>query len=244
MIVGTPYFMSPEQLRGEKLDGRSDLFSLAALLYSLLTGRPPFGGSELASIGSQVLYKDPVPPSELVPGIPPGLDGVMTLALMKSADDRHASAAELVDELVWVRQGKAPRRAPPLGLRTQVQRPESFASSSAPPAAPPGTPGPAARIERLGGVSWLRTWVLRHLRMIAAVTVLKASGRVSTSGRRPTFLCSAPLWPRKTGNANAGFFPELTADRKPFTGYRRPPLLVPRPRFPLCSEVVLPPGFG
>jgi hypothetical protein len=176
MIVGTPYFMSPEQLRGEKLDGRSDLFSLAALLYNLLTGRPPFGGAELASIASQVLYKDPVPPCELFPGIPPGLDGVLAVALMKSADDRHASAGELADELVLVRQGEAPRRAPPLGLRTQAQKPESFGSSSAPPAAPAETPGASAKIERLGRVPRLRAWVLGRLRMIAALTALVGLG--------------------------------------------------------------------
>ena len=56
VIVGTPYFMSPEQLRGEKLNGRSDLFSLAALLYNLVVGQPPFHGSDLASIATQVLY--------------------------------------------------------------------------------------------------------------------------------------------------------------------------------------------
>ncbi len=62
--------MSPEQLRGDTVDGRSDLFSLGAMLYNLIAGSPPFEGSDLASIASQVLYKHPRPLSERSPRIP------------------------------------------------------------------------------------------------------------------------------------------------------------------------------
>ncbi len=95
VVVGTPYFMSPEQLRGEELDGRSDVFSLGAVLYTLVTGERPFEGKEIASIASQVLHKNPRPLTEVVPGIPPFLDGVVTRALMKSRDERYGSGEEL-----------------------------------------------------------------------------------------------------------------------------------------------------
>lgn len=123
VIIGTPYFMSPEQLRGESLDGRSDLFSLGTLLYNLVTGQRPFEGMELAVIASQVLHKDPRPPSEAVSGVPPALDGVIARALAKSADDRYASGSELADDLLAVKQGVAPRRALSLGERTRVSVP-------------------------------------------------------------------------------------------------------------------------
>jgi len=120
VILGTPCFMSPEQLRGEALDGRSDLFSLAALFYSLVVGRRPFEGEELAAIASQVLYKDPLPASEAVSGLPPSLDGVLARALMKSADARYASGEELAEDLLAVKRGVAPGRAVSTCDRTQA----------------------------------------------------------------------------------------------------------------------------
>lgn len=121
VVMGTPYFMSPEQLRGEALDGRSDLFSLAALFYSLVVGRRPFEGVELAAIASQVLYKDPAPPSETVSDLPPSLDGVLARALMKSADERYANGEELAEDLLAVKRGVAPRRAVSPGEKTQAR---------------------------------------------------------------------------------------------------------------------------
>lgn len=121
VVMGTPYFMSPEQLRGEALDGRSDLFSLAALFYSLVVGRRPFEGVELAAIASQVLYKDPAPPSEAVSDLPPSLDGVLSRALMKSADERYVSGEELAEDLLAVKRGVAPRRAVSPSEKTQAR---------------------------------------------------------------------------------------------------------------------------
>jgi serine/threonine-protein kinase len=120
VIVGTPFFMSPEQLRGEALDGRSDLFSLGALLYNLVAGQRPFEGVEIASIASQVLYKDPRPPSALVSDVPKALDDVVARALMKSVEERYASGEELAQDLLAVKQGRAPRRGLSVGDRTQL----------------------------------------------------------------------------------------------------------------------------
>jgi len=120
VIIGTPFFMSPEQLRGEALDGRSDLFSLGALLYNLVVGQRPFEGVELAAIASQILYKDPRPPSELISDVPPALDGVVARALMKSVEERYSSGDEFADDLLAVKQGGTPRRPLSLGERTHV----------------------------------------------------------------------------------------------------------------------------
>ncbi len=121
VVMGTPYFMSPEQLLGEQLDGRSDLFSLGGLLYILITGQLPFQGSELAVIASMVLHKDPIPPSESAPGIPSDLDGVIARALAKPVDQRYATARELEEDLHLVRRGARPCGATSPGEKTRAQ---------------------------------------------------------------------------------------------------------------------------
>ena len=121
VVVGTPYFMSPEQLRGEELDGRSDVFSLGALLYTLLAGERPFEGKEIASIASQVLYKNPRPLTEVLPDAPPFLDGVLTRALKKSREERYGSGEELARDLLARKSsGAPPSQALPFAERTQT----------------------------------------------------------------------------------------------------------------------------
>ena len=121
-VMGTPYFMSPEQLQGEDVDGRSDVFSLGALLYNLLTGMPPFRGNDLASITGQVLYKSPTPPSELVDDIP--VDDVLARAMAKTPDERYQSGEELASDLARVRQGDSPLKPLSLGEKTLESTPQ------------------------------------------------------------------------------------------------------------------------
>ncbi len=153
VVLGTPYFMSPEQLRGEALDGRSDLFSLATLLYNLVVGRRPFEGVELAAIASQVLYKDPLPPSEAVSDLPPSLDCVLARALMKSADERYACGEELAEDLLAVKRGLAPEGAVSPGEKT---RQRTVTVPSLPLAGSIDSPGAgaqsAARLETEGTI--------------------------------------------------------------------------------------------
>jgi tetratricopeptide (TPR) repeat protein len=121
-VIGTPYYMSPEQLEGGAIDGRSDLFSLGSLFYALLTGRPPFVGPDLASITRQVLHKNPDPPSEVVSGIPRALDLVLARALAKELGDRFESGAELAEDVERVMRGEAPLRPLSLGEKTIESR--------------------------------------------------------------------------------------------------------------------------
>ena len=124
MVMGTPYFMSPEQLQGEDVDGRSDVFSLGALLYNLLTGMPPFRGNDLASITQQLLYKSPTPPSELVDDIPVDVDGVLVRAMAKTPDERYQSGEELASDLARVRQGDSPLKPLSIGEKTLESTPQ------------------------------------------------------------------------------------------------------------------------
>ncbi len=103
VVIGTPLYLSPEQARGAKVDGRSDLFALGALLYECLTGRPAFSGANVIEIGAQVLHFDPPPPSRFNPRVPAELDRLTLKALSKKPEDRFQSAEEFVAELARMR---------------------------------------------------------------------------------------------------------------------------------------------
>ncbi|MCD6015404.1 MAG: hypothetical protein K0R41_32 [Geminicoccaceae bacterium] len=94
MLVGTVAYLPPEQALGRGSDGRSDLYSLGAMLYELLTGEPPFPGEDAVAIIGQHLNAEPVAPSRHRPEIGPALDRVVLGLLAKAPDDRPASAAE------------------------------------------------------------------------------------------------------------------------------------------------------
>lgn len=99
MTVGTPAYLSPEQLTGEPVDGRSDQYSTGCLLYELLTGRPPFVGDSAFAVMHQHISQEPVAPSRLRPQIPAVVDGLVLRTLAKDREQRPGSAAELRDAL-------------------------------------------------------------------------------------------------------------------------------------------------
>ena len=90
-VVGTPNYMSPEQIMGLPVDGRSDLFSTGVILYQFLTGERPFAGSSTTTM-QKVLKEDPLPPSTLNVQLPPAIDAVVHKALAKRADERFQTA--------------------------------------------------------------------------------------------------------------------------------------------------------
>ena len=106
MVLGTPSFMSPEQLSGQKIDGRSDLFSLGVTLYQLLTGKLPFVGESMA----QLMYKianEPTPDPRLVnPQIPAGLAAIIQRATTKDPDQRYATGEQMAADLKRVMAGQ------------------------------------------------------------------------------------------------------------------------------------------
>jgi len=104
MAVGTPYYMSPDQLLDRELDDRSDVFSLGVLLYEMATGTRPFKGSDLSALFNEILNKVPTFPTQLNPGLPKGLGQVLNKALEKDRKLRHQSAKELIADLMRVKR--------------------------------------------------------------------------------------------------------------------------------------------
>jgi serine/threonine-protein kinase len=94
-IVGTPLFMSPEQAAGREVDGRSDVYSLGAVAYHLLTGRPPFDGADALAVLIAHARDPVVPPSQVQAGVPEDLERVVLRCLAKEAAERFPNAASL-----------------------------------------------------------------------------------------------------------------------------------------------------
>jgi tRNA A-37 threonylcarbamoyl transferase component Bud32 len=99
VIKGTPYYMSPEQISGMKVDGRSDIFSLGIVFYQLLTGELPFGGENLAAIMYQITTVEPEPPTKHNPKIYKAAVAILNRALEKSLETRYQNAKQMGDHL-------------------------------------------------------------------------------------------------------------------------------------------------
>jgi eukaryotic-like serine/threonine-protein kinase len=107
-IMGTPAYMSPEQVMGGELDASSDVFSLGILLYLMLTGEKPFSG-DTAAVMFKIAYQDPAPPSQVRAGLGQGHDFLLLRTLAKDKKKRYASARELLDDLDDIEHGRPPR---------------------------------------------------------------------------------------------------------------------------------------
>ncbi len=153
--LGSLYYMSPEQIRGEHVDARADLYSLGITLYELVTGKRPFGGDSGFAIMAEHLQKQPVPPVELDSRVPPALNAVILRSLAKSAADRYQDAAEFraalrnvafgptttqasVDEATQpLGAGRVPSPAPPAPVPPAFANAPNAPQAQAPPQALP-----------------------------------------------------------------------------------------------------------
>ncbi len=109
-VMGTPSFISPEQITGGAVDARSDIFSFGVVLYFMFTGEKPFQGDSFTAVTFQVVHTVPKPARQINFALPEQLDEILLRCLAKNPKDRYASAAELVADLVALRDSRSSAR--------------------------------------------------------------------------------------------------------------------------------------
>jgi serine/threonine protein kinase len=126
VLIGTIPYMSPEQVRGEQLDGRSDIFSLGAVMYEMASGQRPFDAGSSAGTISAILTEEPRPLSEISPTAPAALERIARRALTRDRDYRYQSAGNMLEDLENLRSGlkraKPSRRHLPMIIRSLGNR--------------------------------------------------------------------------------------------------------------------------
>jgi serine/threonine protein kinase len=140
-VAGTPAYMSPEQIRGEgnRIDGRSDIFSLGVVLYELLTGRRPFSGKSFSDLRSEISRQDPKPPRQINAEVPPELERICLKAMAKYATERYSGDGR-GQPAAWIGHspysgrrgtGPRPRASDPFPHHAGARRECQFGSGSA-----------------------------------------------------------------------------------------------------------------
>jgi serine/threonine-protein kinase len=159
-FIGTPLYTAPEQAKTEEVDGRADVFSLASVAYTLLTGQAAFFAPTIPGIVHRVVYEEPVPPSRYVPDLPPDLERVLARALEKDPSLRYLSAEAFAEDAEDVLAGRSPRHvggdelvvvgegdSPLAGLLDPLTRPPvSGPAALTPPAADATRSFPAPKV--------------------------------------------------------------------------------------------------
>ena len=112
VVLGSPRYLSPEQVLGKRCDARADIFSLGVILYEMVAGQAPFNGIDVNSLMFQIVNFTPPPPSSINPALPAMLDLIIAKALAKNADERYAGIAEFAADLRVCRQQGAATTAP------------------------------------------------------------------------------------------------------------------------------------
>ncbi len=139
-VMGTPSYMSPEQVKGRPVDGRTDIFSLGVVFYEMLTGEKPFPGQSITTVIYKIVNEEPIAPRQLNPSIHPGLNDIVMRALAKEPETRYQSCREMLDDLRNYRALGGPDRNPDATLISP--RGQGAGQPFSTPASPLRTPYP------------------------------------------------------------------------------------------------------
>ncbi len=169
-MMGTPSYMSPEQVQGAPVDGRADQFALAVIAYELLTGEKPFAAEHLPTLLYKIVREEPAAPQRLNPTLDDSVEAVLRRALAKSPEDRYPTCADFVSALAAACRARPGWRAIPRGSSHAMPTVATTGSGtpvpaeySAPETPPPHEPVPAAApIESTGTLESARTAPRRH----------------------------------------------------------------------------------
>ena len=177
MRLGTPRYMAPEQIRGQEIDGRSDLFSLGVVLFELISGRPPFAGNTPLEAVAEILNSEAPPLSRYTRAAPAELERIVSKALAKDRDERYQSAKDLLIDL----------RNLKLELEVEAKLRRSDQANSEDTAPEPGgatAPLPAARTPRRAA-KHLHSWVSWPIVIVAGLIALLSGGVVAYRSWKP-----------------------------------------------------------
>jgi serine/threonine-protein kinase len=239
-IVGTPHYMSPEQVQGQPVDGRSDQFSLAVIAYEMLTGEKPYTGEHLTTVVYKIVAEEPVPPHHLNPSLSTGIENVLRKALAKKADGRYRNCQEFIESLEKACGATKGWKLMPRGgllnaaTMADVKAPEIAAPAILPPPRRKGRAEPATATAEGGRKKGFLTFLLAVLAAAGLLALLGSQlgswhvpgSQPSNSGERAEAppkaespVAAAPLVPAPavapgaaTGAAPGGAAP---ADAKP-----------------------------
>ncbi len=217
-FIGTPLYSAPEQARVEKLDGRADVFSLASVAYTLLSGRPPFEAPTVPGIVHRVVYDEPQPLAQLVADLPADVERVLARALAKDPDARYPTAEAFAEDAEDVLAGKPPRHAggddfvlvdesPETTLPLGDPAPQTGAESPLPSlpkgatdtrtAAPPPRPARSSRIRLFVGAAVVLGVVALILWMPRQLAPTGSGTTASPAPSSPPAPVAAPLEPAR-----------------------------------------------
>jgi len=206
-FFGTPNYMSPEQVTGSDVDGRTDQFSLGVILYQLLTGEKPFVGDSVTAISYQVVNVEPPPPSKLNPALRPPFDRIVRKVLSKNVSDRYPRCADLANDLkaaIGEWRESAEKSTPP----TLVSRePSGSASAEAGEGGKRGVTFLAPHFARILagrgsplGIGWIPFLICLILLAAAPFLLYRSPGK-RANATQPLGLLTAPSGARAGGGA-------------------------------------------
>lgn len=203
-VIGTPRYLSPEQVKGERATPRSDLYATAVVLYEMLAGRPPFEHDSAVGLALAHREDDPPPLAEQRPDVDPGLVALVHRSLSKDPEERPADANEMRSALL--------RGAPSAGGTQLLPDPDaSTAAVGVPAPPPPRTPtreAPARPPQRRRSLQWLWALIISALLTVAVLLAVQRLTEGPPPSDQPTAQEQAPADPDAEQQAPAGAGPQ------------------------------------